>query len=192
VRSENAAHRFAVIRTDDPAGGSGVFIPRRDSSSRLATWVGGRLFPGRHQRASFRVRSDGENVAVAFRSRDGAVSVDVSGAVGSALPAESVFESVEASSRFFAGGSRGWSATDDPTRFDGLELRTNQWDVRPFDVTRSRSSFFADPTIFPAGSVRFDHALIMRRVAHTWHPLAPLVAEPELLVPAATAASIER
>ena len=61
----------------------------------------------------------------------------------------------------------------------GLELRTTEWEVRPFDVERVRSSFFADPIVFPCGSVRFDHALIMRGIAHTWHPLEPRSTEAE-------------
>src|SRR5437667_12856543 len=46
VSSENAAHRVAVRWDDDGREGEGVFIPRRDTSSRLNALVGGRLFPG--------------------------------------------------------------------------------------------------------------------------------------------------
>ncbi len=44
--SENAAHRVAVEWT--AAAGEtreGVFIPRRDTDSRLNSWAGGRIFP---------------------------------------------------------------------------------------------------------------------------------------------------
>ena len=48
LRSENAAHRVAV-QWDTPAGpASGVYIPRRDTSSRLTTLLGGRAFPVLH------------------------------------------------------------------------------------------------------------------------------------------------
>ncbi len=179
LRSENAAHRFAVVRTDEPDS-SGVFIPRRDSSSRITTWVGGRLFPGAHHRADFTVASTAVSEKVAYRSRDRRVSVEVTGSVGRTLPAGSVFDSLEMSSTFFANGCRGWSATGDPVRFDGLELRTAEWKVEPFDVDLVRSSFFDDTTVFPAGSVRFDHALIMRGIAHTWHPIETVDAGPQL------------
>ena len=55
VASENAAHRIAVEWTDaDGSVREGVYIPRRDTSSRLNTLVGGRLFPCMHHHADFR------------------------------------------------------------------------------------------------------------------------------------------
>src|SRR5689334_2956774 len=42
VSSENAAHRIAVEWDQDGNTGEGVFIPRRDTSSRLNTLAGGR------------------------------------------------------------------------------------------------------------------------------------------------------
>src|SRR3954454_20999339 len=43
ISSENAAHRIAVEWDDDGECRAGVFIPRRDTSSRLNTLAGGRL-----------------------------------------------------------------------------------------------------------------------------------------------------
>jgi hypothetical protein len=43
IGSENAAHRFAVEWERDGQRREGVFILRRDTSSRLNTLVGGRL-----------------------------------------------------------------------------------------------------------------------------------------------------
>ena len=92
---------------------------------------------------------------VAFRSRDGVVTAGVAGHVGSVLPACSLFDSVEASSQFFAAGACGWSVTDEPGRFDGLELRTAEWAVSAFDVERVHSSFFDDEAVFPHGPLMF-------------------------------------
>jgi len=36
-------------------------------------------------------------------------------------------------------------------------------------ITEVYSSFFADRNRFPAGSIEFDHALVMRDVRHEWH-----------------------
>ncbi|HYC77413.1 MAG TPA: DUF2071 domain-containing protein, partial [Planctomycetota bacterium] len=58
LRSENAAHRVAVEWDDDGAVRSGVYVPRRDSSSRWNAWLGGRLFPGVQHRASFDVKEE--------------------------------------------------------------------------------------------------------------------------------------
>jgi hypothetical protein len=52
---------------------------------------------------------------------------------------------------------------------DGLVLETNQWRVEALAVTEVSSSYFADDSIFPKGSVEFDHALIMRNIEHQWH-----------------------
>src|SRR5437764_15331583 len=46
ISSENAAHRIAVEWEQDGTPHEGVFIRRRDTSSRLNALAGGRLFPG--------------------------------------------------------------------------------------------------------------------------------------------------
>src|SRR5687768_9574793 len=47
IASENAAHRVAVEwEDDDGRAREGVYIPRRDSDSRVNRLAGGRLFPG--------------------------------------------------------------------------------------------------------------------------------------------------
>jgi len=174
ISSENAAHRIAV---EWPAQGEwreGVYIPRRDTSSRLNTLAGGRLFPGLHHPARFDVHEEGDSYSVALRSRDGQVHLEVSGRLASALPKESVFRSVDEASAFFERGSVGYSATPDPGRFDGLELRSLNWRVEPLAVERVSSSFFADEEVFPKGSVRFDCALLMRGIEHEWHAREPL------------------
>src|SRR5689334_16048143 len=45
ISSENVAHRAAVEWDDHGVIREGVFIRRRDTSSRLNSWAGGRLFP---------------------------------------------------------------------------------------------------------------------------------------------------
>ena len=85
---------------------SGVYIPRRDTSSWRNATVGGRLFPGIHHRARFTVREEGGRVAVALESTDGVTRVAVEGAVTDALPAGSVFGSLAAASAFFEDARR--------------------------------------------------------------------------------------
>jgi hypothetical protein len=53
VTSENAAHRVAVEWDTADGAAQGVYIPRRDTSSRLAVLLGGRLYPGWQHRACF-------------------------------------------------------------------------------------------------------------------------------------------
>ena len=174
VASENAAHRIAV-EWDTPTGPrEGVYIPRRDTSSRLNTLVGGRLFPGLHHRARFDVEEGGGRYRVALASADGVTRVLVDGALAPALPPDSVFGSLKAASAFFERGALGYSATAEPARFDGLELRSLTWQVEPLRVDRVESSFFEDPAHFPPGAVAFDCALLMRDVPHEWRAHEPL------------------
>ena len=69
----------------------------------------------------------------------------------------------------FERGSLGYSARSDPGVYDGLELRSFRWHVRPLAVRKVESSFFADRGLFPTGSVAFDCALLMRGIDHEWH-----------------------
>lgn len=77
--SENAAHRIAVEWTQEGQRRTGVYIPRRDTNSRLNTLIGGRLFPGVHHRADFEHDESPSRVHVAMTSRDGAGSISVDG-----------------------------------------------------------------------------------------------------------------
>jgi hypothetical protein len=166
INSENAAHRIAVEW--DEAGGirQGVYIPRRDSSSRLNQFLGGRFFPGEHGAATFDVQEDGSHYRVQMDSASSHVLIE--GHVAAALPAGSVFKTLAAASEFFERGALGYSATSRHGRFDGLTLSTQAWKVEPLQVTRVESSFFEDREHFPAGSAEFDCALLMRNVPHEW------------------------
>jgi hypothetical protein len=56
LSSENGAHRIAVNWVENNVIKEGVYIPRRDTSSRINSFVGGRIFPGRHFHAEFNVK----------------------------------------------------------------------------------------------------------------------------------------
>ena len=90
LTSENAAHRIAVVWDDDQGAHEGVYIPRRDTGSLMNHLVGGRLFPGEHQRARFQVEDTSDHIALRMDSADGRVEVDVVGRVGTELPATSI------------------------------------------------------------------------------------------------------
>jgi hypothetical protein len=47
-----------------------VYIPRRDTSSRLAALAGGRVFPGYLHLARFRAHEDDEEYRIQVASRD--------------------------------------------------------------------------------------------------------------------------
>jgi hypothetical protein len=167
--SENAAHRIAVEWDQDGQVRHGVYVPRRDTNSRLAVCVGGRLFPGVHHHARFEVHEAGDRIAISLESDDGQVHLSVAGRRVNALPAESIFASMQQASEFFEAGAMGYSATGQEGRFDGLELRCHGWKVEPIEIESLASSFFDDRNRFPAESARLDCALLMRGVRHEWH-----------------------
>jgi hypothetical protein len=170
ISSENAAHRIAVL-WDDSSGKTreGVFIPRRDTGSKLNYYLGGRIFPSEHHLADFDIDDEGSRLSMSIRARDGLMSINLRAHESDALPSMSCFESLAESSAYFEGGSIGYSVTRNCCRLDGLRLQTNGWQVRPLEVEHVHSSFFSDETVFPSGSVTFDHALIMRDLNHEWH-----------------------
>jgi hypothetical protein len=179
IASENAAHRIAVCWNDPPGEiHEGVFIPRRDTSSWLNHLTGGRIFPGKHHLADFAVDDDGRSVSMSIHARDGDMKITVKARETETLPASSCFESVADASKFFEGGSIGYSVTDDCCRLDGLRLETEAWQVRPLAIDDVQSSFFSDESIFPVGSVEFDHALIMRDLHHQWRMVDDMVLDP--------------
>jgi len=168
ITSENAAHRIAVTWNDGAQEKEGVFIPRRDTGSTLNHLAGGRIFPGEHHLADFRVNDTGAAIDFEMRSRDGEVAVQLRGRIGDTLPTGSQFTSLAEASSFFESGSIGYSVTKDSRRLDGIFLRTKTWKMQMLDVDEVQSSYFEDEKRFPAGSVTFDCALIMRDIEHEW------------------------
>ena len=169
ISSENAAHRTAVQWDHGGTKREGVYIRRRDTSSRLNALVGGRLFPGLHHHAAFIVRETTDALSVELSSDDGQTQVLVRGRRADRLPETSLFRSLEEASAFFQAGSLGYSATPDVSRFQGLELRCTNWQIEPLAIDEVRSSFFDDGRMFPPGSIELDCALLMRGIDHTWH-----------------------
>lgn len=177
LRSENAAHRIAV-EWDGPDGTeTGVYIPRRDTASRLNAWAGGRLFPGEHGHADFEVHETPHHIRVALETRDGDTRVDVTVAPTDELRGSELFADLAEASRFFRRGAKGFSATRAGHHMDVLEFHTAAWKVEAGRVIGASSSFFDDPDRFPPGSVALDCALVMRNVPANWRPLPAMAAD---------------
>ncbi|GAA0304752.1 DUF2071 domain-containing protein [Streptomyces polychromogenes] len=171
MRSENVAHRIAV-EWDGPEGvETGVYIPRRDTASRLNAWAGGRLFPGEHGRADFEVDETPDRVRVALATRDGDTQVDVTVDLSDELRGSELFADLAEASRFFQQGSKGLSPTSNGRHLEGMRLSTNAWRVEAGRAVSATSSFFDDPDLFPPGTATLDCALVMRNVPATWQPL---------------------
>ena len=175
ISSENGAHRIAVEWEENGETKEGVYIPRRDTSLRLNTILGGRIFPGRHYLAKFNVKEEKGNYHIDFTSSDNtSISIDAKDA--SHFNPNSIFKTLENVSDFFEKGAVGYSPNRD--KYEGLKLQAYNWEVRPLEVQNVHSSFYENENIFPKGSVQFDNALIMTRVEHEWKSMKdkPLMA----------------
>ena len=140
LTSENGAHRFAVGWDADGQPQHGVFIPRRDTSSRIK-WLVGNRFLGIHYHSSFQVNENAGNYAVALRNEDG-TSLTMEAQETTVWPDTSVFATLEEASAFFQRGAIGYSPQADGTGFCGVRLSTSNWQVSALDVHHVRSSSF--------------------------------------------------
>lgn len=169
LTSENGAHRFAVEWDVNGQTQQGVFIPRRDTSSRI-NWLLGNQFLGIHYRSTFQVKEEAGSYAIALRSMDG-TKLTVEAQETTSWPSTSVFPSLEHASTFFRSGAVGYSPQSAGDGFHGVQLSTPHWRVSPLEVKQISSSFFSNEVLFPAGSIQFDNGLLMRNMAHSWQRL---------------------
>ena len=170
ITSENGAHRIAVEWTDKDGIKEGVYIPRLDTSSKMNSLAGGRIFPGVHHFADFIVEEKAGNYFVQFKSEDHTF-LSIRAQETTDWNPHSIFDNLDCASDFFEKGAVGYSPDGAGRAFDGLELKTYKWEVTPLKVTEVRSSFFENKDIFPAGSVKFDNALLMKSIEHEWSSL---------------------
>jgi hypothetical protein len=143
----------------------GVYIPRRDTSSRLNSLAGGTIFPGIHHLAKFSVNENDGTYKVSFVNDD-KTSLSIRAKETEKWNKESVFNNLDCVSDFFEQGSVSYSPYKN--NFDGLELKAKNWKVSLLEAESVQSSFFEDETIFPRGSVKFDNALLMKHIDHEW------------------------
>jgi hypothetical protein len=168
LSTENAAHRIAVEWDDETGRRQGVYIPRRDTNSGLVRTLGGRFFPGVYRAGTLTIDEDEGSVSVRVNSADGQTNAFVRGRVSDRLADGSIFESLEEASRFFEVGSLGFSPSADPKQLDGLELVSQWWKAQSLQVETVESAYFGNAEVFPAGSIAFDCALIMRGIPCRW------------------------
>ncbi|MGI8542697.1 MAG: DUF2071 domain-containing protein [Aridibacter sp.] len=169
ISSENAAHRITVEWNENGKTKQGVFIPRRDTDSLLNQLAGGRIFPSEHHKATFNIVENENKIDYTMRSNDGEVSLKFNGNSTDNFPSESIFDSLKEASEFFEKGSHGYSPNKMDKNLDGVKLQIDNWQVKPLEITSVESSFYNDESIFPKGTIEFDHALIMQNIEHEWH-----------------------
>lgn len=167
VTSENAAHRIGVEWDADGETQSGVYVPRRDTSSRLNSLVGSRAF-GRHYHADFAVEESDDRYHLRMRNEAHDVGMSVTARTADAIPDDSVFADLAAASDYHECGAVGYCPAPGGDRLEGVELATDDWHVTPLAVEDVSARYFEQS--FPADAVAFDNALLMRDVGHEWRP----------------------
>jgi uncharacterized protein YqjF (DUF2071 family) len=166
-KTENVAHRFAVEWDDDEGTQAGVFVPRRDTSSRLTALAGDKLFPGAYHVARFKVHERGSGLRIAVDSPDGTLALSVSAYAAPSLGGE-LFGTVDNALTFFRQGSLGFSPSGKSGSLIGVRLLSMSWEGRPVSVDHMASSLFDDDQVFPKGSCTLDSALVMRDIPVRW------------------------
>ncbi|MDA7980378.1 MAG: DUF2071 domain-containing protein [Pirellulales bacterium] len=174
--SENAAYR-AAVEWDSPTGVQrGVFVWHRVTSSRINALAGSRIFPGVHERQTFRVSESDETYCI--QVEDGSshgFQIDVQASLISP-PGTLTPSSFANRATCVCGSSVGYSLTRHGKSFEGLRLEVDHDNAQPMSVARQEIGFFQDEARFPKGTIHFDHALLMRNVPHHWGGAPPLSA----------------
>jgi len=175
MSSENMAHRMA-IRYPGGNGSTnemsdGVYVLRRETDQCLVRLLGGRLFPGIHGPASFKVNESSAGIRMDVTSADGKADVNLEVLRHPEWNATKLFQSFDEMSRFFKKGDCGFSCSLHGGKLEGIQLKTLQWTLSPLQTVRVRSAFYDDESIC---SIGFDCAVMMSGVPHEWHEIADI------------------
>jgi hypothetical protein len=168
VATENVAHRFAIMRDDAGGEMAGVFVPRRDTSSRVAALLGGRLIEGELLRARFGVHDAGTRLCIDVEGRGG-FQVQVS-AHATDASTSSLFGTVEEESCFYQDACTAYSPNHRRKVVEAVELKSERWTGTPMEVEYFHSSVFDNTAIFPRGSWTLDSAMLVRNIRAEWRP----------------------
>lgn len=168
LTSENIAHRIAIEYNDDSESATGVYVPIRHTNSLLSTYVGSRMYPGVYKMAKFHTHETDTQHKVSAISRDKTMSIEID-AIETSDFSSNLFSNFDEASNFFKCSSVGFSPDRQGCELEGIELKTNKWEMTPLKVSSIRSSTYDDLKVFPKGSIEFDSALIMKDIDVTWN-----------------------
>ncbi len=173
MTTENAAHRFAVEWEDGEGRHEGVYVPRRDTNSRITSWAGGKVFPGDYRLARFVVDESRTDLRIVVASRDSSIHLSVAARSSDELGG-SLFGSVDQALAFFRRGSISYSPSLGGCNFDGVRLLSDRWAAEAVSVEHMTSSLFDDVQQFPRGTCTLDSGLLMRNLPARWMQRDPL------------------
>jgi len=169
ITSENAAHRFLVSYRDGNKQVQGVYIPRRDTDSRLNVLLAGKLLSWPHYPATFHSSEANGHYAVTMESHDEYSKLSIEAELSEKFPTVSMFDSLDQASVCFRDCQIGVSPSSSSQSFKSIRLETKSWQVKPLCVQKLQSSYFENRLNFPEGTIQFDNALLMEGIEHEWH-----------------------
>lgn len=172
MSTENAACRFAVEWESEGSTCYGVYVPKRETSSMVTAFAGGKVFPGQFELASFDSFQEGNHYQVSVRKDGDEPHIFFDGDVVEEFPSNSIFESYDEAREFLLQAAVGYSPGSNPTGLDGIELRLIDVGMEPMTIRRASMKYLEDSEHFPPGSSKLDSAMIMRGLRHEWHPTA--------------------
>lgn len=167
LRTENMAHRFAVEWGDDGERQVGVYVPRRDTSSRISAWAGGKVFSGAYELARFSADDQRSSLRITVTGTGGTTLVAVTAHEVLEMGGE-LFSSLEEALDFFQRGARSFSPGWRRGAVDAVRLESGPWQARPVSIDGMSSSLFDDEELFPPGSCVLDSGLVMREIEARW------------------------
>ncbi len=162
LSTDNVAQRIAVRDAD--TGERGVYVARRDTSSRIAASLAATIFPARLGHSQVTVIDDVERVNLVSRPNRPGAELDLVVSAADGLGADSVFDGVDTAANWLRDAAVGWTFEGD--RVERVTLDTGRWPVTPLRIEHVRSQWHHDR--FRA-SLEFDHALIVRDLHARWH-----------------------
>jgi hypothetical protein len=172
IKSENVAHRIAVNWTDELGNRKdGVYIFRRDSNSLLNTVFGGRLFPGEHNRAIFKINETPDYIDMLIKSTDQKVKIHIKGLFEDGELNNSIFQSIDQMSDFFKSGSNGYSPVTGKNCYQGMCLIPLKWNFRILKKESLEVSYFKDVLRLGDDQLVFDSLVLMKDIPHEWQGL---------------------
>lgn len=168
--SENVAHRFAICppaaTSHESQASSCVYVCRAHTSSRWNSFLGNRILAGRYHRANIDVEESPEVIRVKMTSRDKSSQLSFSGVTGCGHPMESIFSSIGEALRFLEQCSIRRAIESRSSGSNGISHRVSWKQLVPLRTQGLETSFFYDESRFPAGSIEFDSAFILRSREH--------------------------
>jgi hypothetical protein len=164
--TQNIVHHIYVTRDLAPQREkAGIFVVRRDTSSRWLSWSTTGPEVDRRHHARFRVRRRHESIDLIADSDDRVMHVALAARLTEQLPVNSAFHSLADATAFLQPSSAFMGAVGGLTPL--ATPGTTKWRLQPLAVKRIESSLFSSPTT-PCGQLEFDSAFTLRSIEFSW------------------------